>query len=381
MSVGADCIFVAIFVFDPSDPDCVVIGLPCMGCWQTCILISLVFAAAVKCQQGILKDSVAMPRIVPKLCNHFLIRGYGMASRIDDEISFRKLEILLAFLKTGNLSRTAEQLGISAASVHRALHSLEAATRCSLFRPDGRNLIATEAAHTLADASQEVLRMMAEGIRATREKAGYGADNIRIGSLYSLTNRVVPALVLSLKLRRPDVETALVLGSNAELLRKLHDGSIDAAMIGYPEGESDIESQLLFEDDIYFAAPEGSRYAQMTEVDLSQCAQERFVSLSEGFVTSSAFADAFRIAKFSPNIVMKTGDIFSLMNLVGGGMGCTLLPGRVRSSLTRQVQLIPLQAKYAQRQKIGVSFLRTRERDPNLLALLATCRSYKPDSV
>ena len=32
------------------------------------------------------------------------------------------------------------------------------------------------------------------------------------------------------------------------------------------------------------------------------------------------------------------------------------------------------------RQKISVSFLRTRERDPNLLALLATCRSYKAEA-
>jgi LysR family malonate utilization transcriptional regulator len=307
-------------------------------------------------------------------------KGFRMVSRIDEEITFRKLEVLLAFLDTGNLSRAAAQLGVSAASVHRALHSLEAATRCSLFRLDGRNLLATEAAHTLADAAREVLRTMSDGIRSTREKAGYGADHIRLGSLYSLTNRVVPALVLSLKARRPDLEATLVLGSNTELLRKLRDGTIDAALLGLPAGDAEIESQLLFEDDIFFAAPEGSRYAQMPEVDLSACAQERFVSLGEGFVTNSAFVEAFRIAQFTPNVVMKTDDIFSLMHLVGGGMGCTLLPGRVRSTLTSRVQLIPLLAKYAQRQKISVSFLRTRERDPNLLALLASCRGYRPDN-
>ena len=43
-----------------------------------------------------------------------------------------------------------------------------------------------------------VLATMSEGIRATREVAGYSADRIRIGSLYSLTNRTVPALVMAL---------------------------------------------------------------------------------------------------------------------------------------------------------------------------------------
>jgi len=55
------------------------------------------------------------------------------------------------------------------------------------------------------------------------------------------------------------------------------------------------------------------------------------------------------------------------------------LPGRVRATLPKNVQLIPLQARFSMRQKISVNFLRTRERDPNLLALLATCRGYQPD--
>jgi LysR family malonate utilization transcriptional regulator len=303
-----------------------------------------------------------------------------MTSRIDEEITFRKLEILLAFMETGNLARAAEQLDVSTASVHRALHSLETGTRCALFRTDGRNILPNDAAHALADAAREVLRTMSEGIRSTREIAGYGADLIRIGSLYSLTHRVVPALIMGLKLRKSDIQTELVLGSNANLLRMLHEGTIDAALMGQPEGVSDLESQLLFEDEIYFAATEGSRYAKQTEVDLSTCADERFVSLGEGFVTYTGFMEAFRIAQFTPNVVMKTGDIFSLMNLVSGGIGCTLLPGRVRSMLPKKVQLIALQEKYAMRQRISVSFLRKRERDPNLLALLVTCRSFRTES-
>ena len=61
---------------------------------------------------------------------------------------------------------------------------------------------------------------------------------------------------------------------------------------------------------------------------------------------------------------------------VGGGIGCTLLPGRIRGVLPRSVVLVPLQPRYQMRQKISVCFLRTRERDPNLLSLLAASRSH-----
>jgi LysR family malonate utilization transcriptional regulator len=182
-----------------------------------------------------------------------------------------------------------------------------------------------------------------------------------------------------MKQRRPDVLTELVLGSNTDLLARLRDGAIDAALMAVPESAADIESEALFEDAIYFAAPVGSAYAGMAQVDLAACTAERFVSLGEGFVTYRGFQEAFRRAGFKPDVVMETGDIFSLMNLVGGGVGCTLLPGRVRPVLPATVQLIALQERYQMRQTIGLNFLRTRERDPNLLALLAVCRTVRAD--
>ncbi|MEO5659968.1 MAG: LysR family transcriptional regulator [Polaromonas sp.] len=300
-----------------------------------------------------------------------------MGNRISEEITFRKLEVLLAYLQAGNLTRAAELLDVSTVSVHRALHSLEVGVRCTLFRHEGRNLLPTDAAQVLAEVARDVLKLMADGVHATRQAGGYAADSIKIGSLYSLTIKTVPTLLIGIKLRKPDLQTELVIGSNADLLQKLRQGTIDATLMAIPEGEADIESFPLFDDDIFFAAPVGSKYANLNFVDLSACAGERFVSLTEGFATYAGFMEAFRVASFTPNIVMKVGDIFSLMNLVSGGIGCTLLPGRVRDLFPNKVQLIPLEPKFLMRQHIGLSFLRTRERDPNLLVLASVCRLSK----
>ena len=297
-----------------------------------------------------------------------------MPLRISEEITFRKLEALLAFMETGNLAKAAEALDISPVSVHRALHSLEDGMRCALFRHEGRNLLPTEAAHVLADVARDVLKTMSDGIRVTREAAGYSADQLKIGSLYSLTIKTVPQVVIGIKMRRPELQTELVLGSNADLLQKLRQGSIDATLMALPEPDAEIESIPMFEDDIFFAAPADSHYATLPEIDLRVCRDEPFVSLGEGFVTSSGFMEAFRIADFTPNVVMKVGDIFSLKNLVGGGNGYSLLPGRVRDVFAKNVAFVPLTAEYDMKQSIGLSFLRRRERDPNLLGLAAVCR-------
>jgi LysR family transcriptional regulator, malonate utilization transcriptional regulator len=300
-----------------------------------------------------------------------------LLNRISEEITFRKLEVLLAYMEGGNLTRAAELLDVSTVSVHRALRSLEEGVRCALFRHEGRNLVPTDAAQVLADVARDVLKQMSDGVTATRGAGGYSADIIKIGSLYSLTIKTVPTIIIGMKLRKPTLQTELTLGSNADLLERIKQGAADAALMAIPQDEPDIESITLFQDDIFFAAPAGSKYADLEAVDLSACAEEKFVSLTEGFVTYGGFVEAFRVAGFTPNVVMKVGDIFSLMNLVSGGIGCTLLPGRVRDVFPHKVQLIPVQPKFLMRQTIGLSFLRSRERDPNLLALASVCRVSK----
>lgn len=300
-----------------------------------------------------------------------------MRSQISEEITFRKLEVLIAFLECGSLNSAAELLGISVVSVHRALHSLEESMACQLFGHKGRNLIPTEAARVLAATSRDVVKLMGDGIAATRKAAGYSSGHLKIGSLYSLTNSTAPEVIFDIKLRRPELQTELVLGSNADLLHKLKHNLIDAALMAVPDADPDIVSIPLFDDEIYFAAPAGSPYAAESAIDLRACAAEKYVSLSEGFVTYHGFVEAFRVAGFAPNVVMRVSDIFSLMNLVSAGLGCTLLPGRVRDVFGDKLQLIPLRPEYRMRQSIGVSFLRVRERDPNLLALAASCRMLR----
>jgi LysR family malonate utilization transcriptional regulator len=297
-----------------------------------------------------------------------------MSKEICDEITFRKLEIFLAYMEKGNLAKAAEKLEMSSVSVHRALHSLETGVRCSLFRHEGRGLIPTEAARVLSETASSVLDLMSHGIQTTREAAGMYANKIRIGTMYSLTSQTVPRIFIDLKSRCPHLGAEFVLGSNTDLTDKLKRGQVDATLMAILSPDSEIETIELFVDMIYFAVPAGSRYAAYESIGLDEVRDESFVSLTGGFATSKGFHEAFLRAGFAPRIVMEVGDIFAVMNLVRGGVGYSLLPGRVRNLFGDQITFIPLKEEFQVRQTIGLCFLRVRERDPNLLALAAVCR-------
>lgn len=296
---------------------------------------------------------------------------------IDDEITLKKMEVFLAFMRVNNLARVSELLGQSAVSVHRALHSLEEGLRCPLFKREGRNLIPLKSAYVFAEHAQRAVDACEAGVKEVRDVAGFNAPRLRIGSLYSLTLRCIPQIIIGLKLRKPTLDIGLTMGSNRELLGGLAEGRLDAIIIGLkePPAGNELVSVPLFNDIIYLAAQVGSPYAGKGEVDLARMKDEKFVTLGEGFVTSESFLQAFQRSGYEPQIAMEVSDIFSLINLVSEGIGYGLLPGRI-GAFSPRIELIPLARKYASHQQVTLMFHASRERDPNLLALAAECRMY-----
>jgi LysR family malonate utilization transcriptional regulator len=220
---------------------------------------------------------------------------------------------------------------------------------------------------------------MARGIAETRQAAGVGQGRLRIGTLYSLTLETVPRLIMGMKLRRPELEMDLTMGSNQTLLNMLEDGVLDAILISISETEIDrnhLEVLPLFHDDIFLAASSSFPLDNSKLADLRDYRDEKFVSLAEGFATYNGFQEAFHIAGFEPEIVTRVNDIFSMISLVQAGVGLALMPGRMKRVYENSVQLLKLAEPYQMQQSIAIVFARNRELDPNLLALAAEGRMY-----
>ncbi|MCX0340925.1 LysR family transcriptional regulator [Acinetobacter radioresistens] len=297
---------------------------------------------------------------------------------IDEELTLKKIQIFLMFMRYGNLSKTAAEMQISTVSVHKALHSLESALRCPLFKNEGRNLIPLKSAYVLQEHSQKLVQDMITTVNKTREAAGFAAKVLHLGSLYSLTVNTIPHVISGLKLRRGELDIQLLLSSNLDLVKKLKSTELDAIIVALNDTTDDLDFERLpmFQDSIYLAVNKNSLLAEEHEIDLSLLKDETFLTLSKGFATRHDSDTVFEKAGIDPKVFLQVSDIFTLISMVSSGVGLALLPGRISSIYESSVRLIPLQAKYQIKQEIGLVFLKSKERDPNLLALIAECRMF-----
>lgn len=295
-----------------------------------------------------------------------------------EEVTLRKLEILCSFMRTQSLVKTAEELQLSSVSVHKALHSLEAGIGCPLFVKEGRQLKPLPAAQYLAEGGMDILEELDRVLKKNRAKGGLESKQIRLGSMYSLTANIIPRVIMGTKIRRPELDVDLFLGSNADLMKRLRAGEVDAVVIAVPENDQleDIEIVPLFEDQLYLASSKANKPKQES-IDLSKYEDEKFLTLQDGFATTSGFYDAFRLAGVKPNIVMKVNDIFTLMNMVSNDMGRSLLPGRVKALMGHALEFTPLDAKYQVTQRIALMYLQANEANSNILALAAEARMFQ----
>jgi LysR family malonate utilization transcriptional regulator len=223
--------------------------------------------------------------------------GRAMKDDINQEITFRKLSVFMMFMAKGNIARTAEAMKLSSVSVHRALHTLEEGVGCPLFVHKGRNLLPLQAAWTLLEYCQDVMSLMSRGLEATRKVAGVGQGRLRIGTLYSLTLETVPRIIMGMKLRRPELELDLTMGSNQMLLDMLEDDALDAILIATNEGEfnnSAFDVVPLFEDDIFLAAPATEQLDTTQLADLRDYADRNLSRWRKGLPPMPGFRKPFR---------------------------------------------------------------------------------------
>lgn len=300
---------------------------------------------------------------------------------IDESLTLRKLEIFLAFMDTGTLSATAEKLDISAVSVHRAIHSLEEGLKCPLFRQEGRVLKPLPSAEVLAERSEQILSLLDETVKSTRETAGLYSNQFKMGSLYSLTLSTIPRIINGLKLRRSELNIELTLDSNKVLFNKLQSLELDVALISLEPGarNDDYVYLPLFDDEVLLAAPADSKLGNGELLRLEDFRDNTFVTLTQDFATHSDSYKAFERAGFEPNVVMEVGDIFSLISMVSAGLGYALLPKRVEAVFKNKIKLYPMKELKGIRQVISMACLASRERDPRILACIAECRLYSND--
>ncbi|MGN0671405.1 MAG: LysR family transcriptional regulator [Anaerovoracaceae bacterium] len=229
----------------------------------------------------------------------------------------RKIEVLLATVRTGSFSKAAEETNCTQSAVTQIMNNMEAELNLKILDRSHKGVKLTSAGESLmpyiieADTALERLRIQAKSICEGREVP------IRIGTFSSIANSWLPTLLKEYRAEHPETSFHLEIGTSM-LTPWILNGMIDVAL-GDAERCKGLRFYELMDDPFMAAipadiAPEGDTVTQ-----------EEFSSLP--FVMAPGNAPKTYLQEVpAGNLNVVTDDDASLFSIVAQGLGATVLP-------------------------------------------------------
>ena len=252
-----------------------------------------------------------------------------LKERIGRHVGLRGLNIFLAVAKERSMSRAAERLAISQPVVSKAIAELEKALGVPLFDRDTRAVEPTLYGQALINRGVAVFDELRRSVTDIESLLDPTVGEVRIGGTTPLSAGIVPAVIERLSLQHPRLSFYTVEGDIDPLQQELRDRNIEVA-IGRalaPISDHDMESQVLFDDQLLVVAGSQSKWAQRRKIKLTDLLQEPWALPVPGGMAASVIADTFRAAHLEvPRATVSTTSMSVNFHLLATGRFLALLP-------------------------------------------------------
>ncbi len=145
-----------------------------------------------------------------------------------------QLRTFIAVVQHRSVSRAADALFVSQAAVSSVLSSLQAELGVALIARDGRNIMITEAGQVLFERATEIVGLLGDAARATREAGQKARLTLRVGAVTTVAEFLLPAWIRSFLAAEREFDVALEVGNRERVFDLLASRQVDIVIAGRP---------------------------------------------------------------------------------------------------------------------------------------------------
>jgi len=260
-------------------------------------------------------------------------------------MDIRQLRYFLAVARELHFGRAAERVHIAQSPLSRQIKQLEESLGVTLFRRSKRKVELTEAGRALMADAQSILDATEQARRTALNAQAGMIGRLRIAFTNSSVYTVLPRIFFEFRRSHPQVE--LVLRDSALTpvqVDGLISGQLDIGVLRPPVSNAAIGLLTIAREELVVALPENHPLTACEQVDMRSLAGEAFVAFPRS-VDSSLATLMHRTcldAGFQMRIVQEVRDLPTMVMLVAGGIGVSLVPSSARSMGVRGAVFRPI---------------------------------------
>jgi LysR family hydrogen peroxide-inducible transcriptional activator len=185
-------------------------------------------------------------------------------------MDLRQLGVLVAVAEHRSFSAAARALHTVQSNVSTHIARLERELGVTLV--DRASMRLTEEGEAVVSRARriqvELEALVADVVSVNSEITGVA----RIGVIGTTARWLVPRLLEAMSAAYPKVHVVVVDATTTSLLPQVHSGELDFGVLALPVHESDVEAELLFEEDLILVAPINHPLAKLDRVTVHDLA-------------------------------------------------------------------------------------------------------------
>jgi DNA-binding transcriptional LysR family regulator len=240
-------------------------------------------------------------------------------------LTFRQLEVFCAIARRGNVSRAAEDAGLTQSAASMALAELERQLGELLFDRMGRRIILNGNGKRLLPIASELLaraeELEQEFSAADRALSG----ELIIGASSTIGNYLMPRLIAGFCAKYPAVKVRLKVANTKQIIASALDFELD---IGFVEGscnQPEIEASVWRKESLIVFANPLDPLANGKTLQLKDLSDAPWILREKGSGTREIFERAFLKKNNSLNVRVEFGQTEAIKQAVQSGMGISCL--------------------------------------------------------
>ncbi|MBM1218754.1 LysR family transcriptional regulator [Ponticoccus sp. SC2-23] len=239
-------------------------------------------------------------------------------------LTFKQLRYFDALARHRHFGRAAEACSISQPALSLQIKELEGMFGAPLVERGAREIRLTPIGERLLDKARHILLAVEELDDLVRASQGPLAGRLRLGVIPTVAPYFLPAIISALSARFPGLDLTLREAVTQSLIEDLQDGRIDMAVVALPISEPSLTEFALFEED--FVLVRTSRDAGKPVPSPKTLQTMRLLLLEEGHCFRDQALSFCQFGRTKAGALMEGSSLSTLVQMVGAGMGVTLIP-------------------------------------------------------
>jgi LysR family hydrogen peroxide-inducible transcriptional activator len=244
-------------------------------------------------------------------------------------MNLRDVSYLIAVAETQHFGKAAERCFVSQPTLSGQIKKLEEELGVTVFERTNRSV-------TITPIGEQILthaRLLVEQAETIRQLARAHRDPLagplRVGAIPTLSPYLMPLVLVPLKRKYPQLKLVLSEELTETLLQRLRNHEIDTALLATPAPDPDLATIPLFQEPFWLAHPSNHPLYNKDEITRHDLEQVEMLLLADGHCLAHQVMEVCGLMdrpQHGEMADLRAASLETLLQLVGAGFGCTLVP-------------------------------------------------------